>query len=313
MKRVALLHGAAGAAVLGAAPHVARAAGTPLRIALLPIDTDSLPYYAEDLGYFTQAGIEAQITVIQAGSSVVSAIVGGSIDVGFTNPISLAAARLRDIPIVAIAAAGIYEAHETPTAAILVPKNSPIRTAKDLNGKTMACSGLKTLGQWGPAIWIDKNGGDSSTVKFAEMPFPDMPLALAQGRVDSAFPAEPFITASKDSSRVFADAFSAVAPRFTLGIWVTSKQWADAHKDLVASFAAVMSKTAQWSNANHAQSAVILSKHSRIEPSVAASMARVPNATRLQASDMQPVIDLAAKYGTLPTPPLSAETLIYKP
>ena len=283
-----------------------------MRIALLPIDTDSLPYYAQDLGYFDQAGIDAQISVIQAGASVVSAIVGGSIDVGFTNVIALAAAHVHDVPILAIAAAGIYEAHETPTAAIVVPKTSPIRTARDFIGKTMACSGLKNLGQWAPAAWIDKNGGDSSSVKFVEMPFPEMPVALASGRVDSAFPAEPFITLSKESSRVFADAFGAVGPRFNLGIWVTSKEWADAHRPFVSAFAGVMGKTAQWSNGNHPQSATILAKYAKLEPGVAASMARVPNAARLQAGDMQPVIDLAARYGTLPSPAISADSLIYK-
>ena len=311
MKRSAVLAGLAGGAALATAPRVARGAGTPVNIALLPIDTDSLPYYAQELGYFQQAGIDANISVIQAGSSVVSAIVGGSLDIGFTNPISLASAHLSGIPIVAIAAAGIYQLHEIPTAAILVPKNSPIRAAKDLNGKTMACSGLKNLGQWGPAIWIDKNGGDSSTMKFTEMPFPEMPVALASGRVDSAFPAEPFITIAKDSARVLADAFASVAPRFNLGIWVTSRQWADAHKDLVSEFAGVMSKTAAWSNNNHAQSAAILAKYAKLDPSIASSMARVPNATRLQAADMQPVLDLALKYGTLPTA-VAAEQLIYR-
>jgi ABC-type nitrate/sulfonate/bicarbonate transport system substrate-binding protein len=312
MKRSAVLAGFAGSAALATVPRIARAAGgTPLRIALLPIDTDSLPYYAQELGYFQQAGIDADISVIQAGSSVVSAIVGGSLDIGFTNPISLAAAHLSGIPIVAIAAAGIYQLHEVPTAAILVPKNSPVRTAKDLNGKIMACSGLKNLGQWAPALWIDKNGGDSSTVKFVEMPFPEMPVALATGRVDSAFPAEPFITIAKDSSRIFGDAFASVAPRFNLGIWVTSQQWADSHKDVARAFANVMSKTAAWSNANHAQSAGILAKYAKLETSVASSMARVPNATSLQAGDLQPVIDLAVKYGTLARY-VPADQLIYR-
>jgi NitT/TauT family transport system substrate-binding protein len=313
MKRAGVINGLLGGAALSLAPRIASAAGTPVRIALLPIDTDSLPYYAQDLGYFQEAGLDPQIQVIQAGSSVVTAIVGGSIDIGFTNPISLAAAHLAGIPIVAIASAGVYEAREVPTAAILVPKNSTIKTARDLNGKTMACSGLKTLGQWAPAVWIDKNGGDSSLVKFAEMPFPDMPLALAQGRVDAAFPAEPFITLSKENSRVFADAFASVAPRFSLGIWVTTKAWADAHKDVVTAFANVMAKTAAWSNTHNRESAAILAKYAKLEPGIVGSMARVRNAPRVAASDMQPVIDLAARYGTLPSPPVSADQLIYKP
>jgi NitT/TauT family transport system substrate-binding protein len=313
MKRIDVITGIIGGAALAATPRAVSAAGTPVRIALLPIDTDSLPYYAQDLGYFQEAGIEPQIQVIQAGSSVVTAIIGGAIDIGFTNPISLAAAHLAGIPIVAIASAGVYEAREVPTAAIMVPKNSTIKTARDFSCKTMACSGLKTLGQWAPAAWIDKNGGDSSAVKFAEMPFPDMPLALAQERVDAAFPAEPFVTRSKDVSRVFADAFASVAPRFSLGIWVTSKAWADAHRDLVTAFANVMAKTATWSNGHNRESSLILAKYAKLEPAVASSMARVRNAPRLVASDMQPVIDLAAHYGTLPSPPISADQLIYKP
>jgi NitT/TauT family transport system substrate-binding protein len=311
MKRRDVINGLLGGASLCAMPRLASAAETTVRMALLPIDTDACLYYAKDLGYFQDAGIDADIQVIQAGSAVVSAIVGGSIDIGFTNPISLATAHLRGVPIVAIAPGGVYAAHNA-TAAIVVPKNSKIKDARDFSGKTMACSGLKTIGQWAPAAWIDKNGGDSRQVQFVEMPFPDMPLALAQGRVDSAFPAEPFITQARDVSRVFVDAYAAIAPRFSIGIWVTTVQWADAHRDLVAKFAQVIARTATWANAHRDQSATILTKYIKLDPVVAKNMSRVLYASRLLPSEMQPIIDLAAHYGTLPTPAVSAEQLVYK-
>ena len=309
MQRRQAISTALGGAALLAGARPARAADA-LRVALLPVDPAACAYYAKELGYFADAGITADIQVIQAGSAVAAAVTAGSLDIGWSNPISIAAAHLRNIPLVAIAGGGVYIEHE-PTAAIVVPKNSKLKTAKDFNGTTMACSGLKTVGQWGPAAWIDKNGGDSSTVKFVEMPFPDMPLALAQNRVDSAFSAEPFITLGKNDSRVFVDALVAVAPRFAFGFWVAMQPWAEAHKDLVARFAQVMSRTATWANAHHSESGAILSQFSKLDPAVVKSMLRVTYATRLQASDVQPMLDLATHYGTLPTP-VPADQIIFK-
>jgi NitT/TauT family transport system substrate-binding protein len=299
-----------GAAFLAAPRRAVAADAVALRIALLPVDPAACPYYAKELGYFDDAGINPDIQVIQSGSAIVSAVVAGSLDIGWSNPISVAAAHLRGIPIVAIAAGGVYIAHEV-TSAILVPKNSTLKTARDLNGKTMACSGLRTIGQLGPAAWIDKNGGDSSTVKFVEMPFPDMPQALAGNRVDCVFAAEPYITLAKDSSRVFADALAAVAPRFSFGVWVASQQWADSHRDLVAKFGGVMGRTAGWANAHHAESASILSAAGKLDPAVAKNMLRITYALRLLNGDIQPVLDLATHYGTLPST-VAAEQIVFK-
>jgi NitT/TauT family transport system substrate-binding protein len=308
MKRRVAIERITGGLALAAFPRVARAAEL-LRAALLPVDPAASIYYAQDQGFFGEVAIEPQIQVIQAGSAVVSAVLANAIDVGWSNPISIAAARLRGLPLSCIAAGGVYVEHEV-TAGILVPKNSPAKTARDLNNKTMGVSGLQTLGQWGPAAWIDKNGGDSRTIKWVEMPFPDMPLALAQERVDAAYAAEPFITLSKEG-RVFADAFAAIAPRFTIGAWVTTQEYADAHRDLIARFARAMAKAATWGNEHRDQSAAILSKYSKLDPAVTKSMVRVTYATRLLAVEMQPVIDLAVHYGTLRSS-IRASDLVYK-
>jgi ABC-type nitrate/sulfonate/bicarbonate transport system substrate-binding protein len=309
MRRRAAIGTIIGAATLWP-PRRALAADVPLRMALLPVDADAVLYYGSDLGYFREVSIEPEIQSIQAGSSVVAAIVGGSLDVGWTTPISLAAAHQHGVPLVAVAPCGIYELH-APTAAIMVPKDSPIKSARDFSGKRMACSGLRELGQWAPAAWIDKNGGDSRQVEFVEIPFADMPLALAQHRIDAAFPAEPFVTLAKDSSRIFADAYAAIAPRFGIGVWVTTAQWADAHRELVVKFIDVVAESAMWANAHRDQSAIILAKYGKLDPALVRRMARVRYAPRLLASDLQPLIDLGAHYGALPSA-VAASELIYK-
>ena len=72
-----------------------------------------------------------------------------------------------------------------------------------------------------------------------------------------------------------------------------------------------MHEAAVWGNANHAKSAEILLKYAKIDPELAANMVRIHYGERLSPALMQPVINVAAKYGKFP--PFAADAIIYKP
>ena len=182
----------------------------------------------------------------------------------------------------------------------MVALNSPIKTAKDMNGKIFATNGLKNIGEFGPRAWIDKNGGDSSTVKFVEMPFPDMAGALAQGRIDAALMAEPTMTESKGTTRFLSNCYDGIGTNYMIGAYFASTAWATAHPDLVRKFQAAMRDTAIWANKNPGLSAVILARESKMNPEIAAKMYRAVYPERLEAATIQPIIDVTAKYGGLP-------------
>jgi NitT/TauT family transport system substrate-binding protein len=296
------------AAAVAGAPAARASAAVPLRIATLPIDASALAYYAQDVGYFQADGFDVSIQNIANGAAIAAGIASGSLDVGWSNIVSLAAAYKHGIPVAVIAAGGLYE-RGSKTSLLMVRKDSALRTAADLEGKTIGCTGLTNIGQFGPELWIDKNGGSSSAVHFIEFPLPQLPAALEQGRIDAAWLAEPFIQVATPYARVFAPCFDVVAPRWMLGAWFTTPAWAAAHKDVVEKFRATMAKTAAWANRNHAQSALILAKYAKIDPAVAAHMTRVPYASGVDAGEMQPVIDLAARYGAL-TATFPAQELI---
>src|ERR1700757_1214564 len=109
-----------------------------------------------------------------------------------------------------------FRSRPSPAALMVVPKNSPLRTAKDLEGKTIGLPGLGDQLQSAMMIWLQKNGADPARVKFVEVNPPTVMLgALAQGRIDAATPPEPIMTQSlQNDARIFGDPFSAVAPRF---------------------------------------------------------------------------------------------------
>lgn len=303
--------GLIGAGLAGASARAPVGAATPLRIATLPVDGTALAYYAKDLNYFQDAGLDVTIESISNGAVITSSVLSNSIDIGWSNITSLSAAYKRGLQVVIIAAGGIHTAGSLATQ-LVVLKDSPLHTAADLSGKTIGVTGLANIAQYAPELWIDENGGKSSTVKFIEVPLPEIPAALQQGRIDAGWLAEPFITLAAPFTRTFATCFDAVAPRWMLGAWFTTPAWASAHRDVVDSYRTVMSKTATWANANHDKSALILAKYSNLNPNVLKAMHRITYGTRPEASMIQPVIDLSARYGAIDAS-FPAQQLMYEP
>jgi NitT/TauT family transport system substrate-binding protein len=297
MKRSTALHALAAAAAASAIPRRARAADT-VHLATIPIDAGAQAYFADAQHMFGKAGIDAHVQSIPNGAAITAAVLGGSVDVGFSNMLSLATAREKGVPVTMIAPASLYLS-KAPTSVLMVPKDSPAHDARALGGKTIAVNGLKNITQLAVQGWLDKNGGDSKTVNFVEMPFPDMPLALASHRVDAALVAEPSVTAAKSGARVLGQAYDAIASDFLIGGWFTSQRWAAEHPDLVKKVAAVMRESAVWANKNGAASADVLAAATKIDPATLKVMVRSVYAEHLDLGTIQPLIDLATRYGYL--------------
>ena len=291
-----------------AMPSYGQTAAT-VRVATLPVDAGAEVFYAKDMGFFAKAGLDVSIESIQNSNALAAAVLANAVDIGYVNFVSIAAAHQKNIPFVAIAPGALYSA-KTHSTALLASAGSPIRIGKDLNGKVVATQGLGTINEYGARAWVDQNGGDSSSVKFVEVAFSEMPTAIAAGRVDAAVITEPYLTQAKRSLRVIGYPFDVIAPEVSLSAWTTTSAWAKEHPDLVSRFAAAIRETAVWANKNQAKSGEILAKYTRIDPATVAAMVRVHYAERLAASTVQAEIDISAKYGRFSTFP--AQDLIYK-
>jgi NitT/TauT family transport system substrate-binding protein len=305
--RASMLVMASGAAAMGALTGPLRAQTLqPLRIGVLAAESAAEITYAKELGYWAKAGLDVTITTMSNTPSIVAAVVAGALDIGYTTIDSVASIHSHNIPLFVIAPATDYiDPGTVKTAGVLVKPDSPIRTAKDLKGKTIASPALHSLGTTGASAWIDANGGDSSTVSYVEIPFPTQPAALSQGRVDAIFEVEPFFGSAAKTFRVLFEGYSAISKHFLLNLFVTTPGWAKANPDLVNRFVSVIHQTAVWANRNHDQSGAILAKITSIPADTIAGMARSHYAEELTAALMQPGIDASAKYNNFPTFPAS--------
>jgi NitT/TauT family transport system substrate-binding protein len=284
-------------AALVAAPSAARAQSpVSLRVGAPPYEAAAEVYFAKDQGYFTKAGLDVMIAPILNTSAIAEAVASGSVDVGFSAVLSIAVAHARGIPFVMIAPGNAHDS-TVQFAALIVPSASPIRVAKDLTGKTIGCPALKTIGEYAPRIWIDRNGGDSTTVKFLELPFPAMADALAAGRIDAAWVTEPFLSSNKRTTRVLAYAFDTIARSFLVSGWFAMAAWVRAHPDVAARFSTAIRASGAWANQNPSPSADILTRDLKLDPATLASMVRTRFGDQLSPAAIQPQIDVAARYG----------------
>lgn len=305
MRRTVFLAGA-GALALPAAPALAQASLGTLRIAVIPGDIAAEAYYAKDLGTFKKAGIDAEVTPLANGPAISAAIVSGAVDVGFGNVISIAVAHDRGIPLQILAPANIHLS-ANPTAGILVvQKASPIQTARDLAGKTIAVNGLTNIAELSVRAYVDKNGGDARTLKFIEMPFAPMVAAVLSGRVDAASidaANEQHLEGPNADLRLLANVFDAVAPRFSPAVWFASETWAEKNPALARAFIAVTAQTAAWANEHHAESAAILAANLKKTVAEIMEVRRVPYGLKMTPDLVQPSIDVCVKYlGIKPFP-----------
>jgi NitT/TauT family transport system substrate-binding protein len=279
-----------------------------LRIETIPFDAGSEAFYAKDMGFFSKAGLDVTVTPVGNGPAIAAAVASGAIDIGFSNALSVETAYKRGLPFVFVAPAAMY-ASAAPTSVLMVPNDSPIKTARDLNGKTLAVNGLKNIAEYAPSLWIEQNGGDPATVKFVEIGPTEIPAALAEHRVDAAFVAEPQITEAKSTSHVLAKAYDAVGDGWMIAGYFTTRDWADQHPDVLRRFERAMRETAAWANANPEKSASILAKYTKLDPALVRASVRAKFGDTLEAPAIQPTIDLAAHFKIFPTFP--AQELIY--
>lgn len=283
-----------------------------IKLIALPSAASGDIYAAEDRGFFKAAGLDVRVTAMTNSSAIIAAVVSGAADIGFSTVSSAALARARGIPVLFIAAGALYD-QSNPTAQLVGATDTAIRKAKDLNGKTVAVTGLADLSYYATAAWIEKNNGNLGSVKVVEVPYPEMAAALAQHRIDAAYLAEPFLTAAKDKVKPIAPVNDAVAPHFMVTGWLSDEAWIRSNPRLVARFAAVLRQAAQWANTHPKDMAMILQRYTHIAPDLAASIRLVNYGLALDPKLIQPPIDIAAKYGVTPQKPVSATDLMLTP
>jgi len=201
-------------------------------------------YYAAQSGIFTKNGLKATPDVLSSGQAATPLLLNGQIQFAANDPVGVITAISQNVPVVFVAAAGYPSTDPSKDITGLLVKPS-IKTAADLNGKTIAVNALGGNLELAAKAAIDKAGGNSSSIKFVVMSLPSMNAAVESGKVAGAVDSEPFITAGKSSG--LSDLLSVAStaePGVPTVVYMTSQSYAASHPDVVNKFIASLNASA---------------------------------------------------------------------
>nr|AFP20554.1 ABC-type nitrate/sulfonate/bicarbonate periplasmic protein [uncultured bacterium] len=127
----------------GSAGGSATTAAT-ISVGVVPVVDVAPLYLGIKQGFFAAQKLTVIPKPVQQGSVIITQVVSGAMDIGFSNNVSLIAAASRGIPLRIVAAGN--QAGPGMYSAIFVRAGSPIRTPQDLAGKRIAVNALANVG-----------------------------------------------------------------------------------------------------------------------------------------------------------------------
>lgn len=273
-----------------------------LRVGLLPVGDCLQAFVADAKGYFKEEGFAGvEISRMAGGAQIVPAIEGGSLDLGWSNVVSVALAHEQGFGHVFITP-GAVEADGFRPHKIMIAGDSPIRRAADLEGKVVAVNTLANIPYVAAATWMRANGVDPAKVKFVEVPFPNMEAAIKTKQVAAAVMLEPFVTVSLASGSARAlehEPFKAFGPRALIASWFAKKSWLAANPEKAAAFRRAIAKANQFIRTNQSEARLTLLNYTRLSKDLAEKIIMPAFDTTLNEGDVQVVLDATAKLGLL--------------
>ncbi len=277
----------------------AAAAGTPdnvseITVGALPVADYAPLFYAQEKGMFEAEGLDVTVQPIQGGANAVPALLNGSLSIAVTNWTSYVQALNQEIPVRAVLPA----AQGAPgVSGIAAPPGSDITEPADLNGKTIAVNNLRSIAELSARVSLEENGVDVASVKFTELPLPDMPAALAKGSVDAAWLVEPFLSGvTSKGGTVIVDPFAGELEGLPIGGWSTSEEFAQANPETLAKFSRAVTKaTAELQDEKTFRA--FLPSFSGLPPAVAARLTLPTTQAQLDAAGLDRMAGYMQEFG----------------
>src|SRR5690606_32831544 len=209
----------------------------------LPIAETGALWAAIDEGIFADHGLEVEVVPAQGGAQAIPALLSGDIQFAIGQPFGPIRADLQNLGVAIIGDYADSLAEGDDVNAVVALGTSGLATPKDLSGKKVAVNSLGAAGDLTIRAAVDADGGDSSTIEFVEVPFPDVKAQLEAGTIDAAWAPDPFraMVVGNDGVSIVAP-YQATIPGLTVLTSITTQELIDNDPDLVAAYSEAMTE-----------------------------------------------------------------------
>jgi NitT/TauT family transport system substrate-binding protein len=270
-----------GAAACGSSgnPSGASTASTPgsnsitnVTLGYVPYADDASLFYAQESGIFRKHGLNVSFVAQATPVAIEASMQSGTEQFGFITTPVLINLNSKGVPVKCVSSVdGSQPASDAQDSTELVAaKGSGITSVKDLAGKNVAEVQLTSLNSLAVDVLAKRAGIDPSSIHQVTMPFPQMPAALSQGRVQAAVIVAPFVTtAIADGATVINHPNAVLFPNGTITCLDALGSYINGHKSVVAAFRAAMNESITYTRTHQSAAKATLAKYLNLTPAVA--------------------------------------------
>ncbi|MFQ4143597.1 sulfonate ABC transporter substrate-binding protein [Chlorogloeopsis sp. ULAP02] len=190
------------------------------------------------------SGASVRWTEFPAGPPMLEAMNAGSIDFGYTGESPPIFAQAAGVPLLYVA----YDPWSPKAEAIIVPKNSAIKTVAELKGKRVAfAKGSNT--NYLVVKAVESAGLKYSDIQPAYLTPADARAAFEGGNVDAWAIWDPYLAAVEQAigARTLTDATNLAPNR---GYYLARKTFVDSHPDVLKTVLDEVTKVDKWAASN---------------------------------------------------------------
>lgn len=284
---------------------------------VIPVTDIGPVYMAQQNGVFDDAGFD--LTLQKAGSSteIIQAMQSGQVQIGYGGTTGVFQAVEGGVDLVIIAAASSTpEDPEQGINDLLVTADSPLKSAKDLEGKKVAVNAPGGYTQLLADIAVKADGGDPKQVQYVQMAVPDQPAALESGAIDSFVAGEPFGTLGREEKgfRTLANPFEQLSDHAVVaGVWYALRSAVESDPEMYAKVAETIDAANTYALENDDELRQNIAEFTGIDPALAE---RIRLGTygkyELSVENLQPIADWSLELGYIKNP-VDFDTLIWEP
>jgi NitT/TauT family transport system substrate-binding protein len=271
------------------------------------LDTAGLQVAIKE-GFFKQAGLNVTVKSVTQSTAAIPDLLHGSIQViGGGNYVSFLEAQAhRTFQVEFLAPAVNCTPADYGVAAM---PSSGITKASDLAGKTIAVNLTQNIQTLTTNAVLTADGVNASSVKYVEIPFPDMVAALKAGRVNAVSAVEPFLAAALAAgAKVVTSTCTGPAADFPMSGYITTQGWAQQHAAAAKAFQQALEKGNAYANAHPDVVRSVLPTYTAITAAAAASVPLGTYPGTLSTSPLQRIATLMTSGGL--TAPSDVSSLV---
>ena len=262
-------------------------------------------YAAEELGYYKAKGLDVELTIFRGGPAAQQALAAKAADIINFFPPGVALAVKKGVKEKIVAAGGALTPHGWH---LLVRKDSPLKSVKDLNGKKIGVTAKGATTDF-YALWAANSGGGKSM----SIPLGGRGIlpALKSGQIDAAvlWPNLTYRLIQGGEYRSLVNFGTAMQPNLP-EVWVASQEMIDSKPAIVKAFLEAVMKATKHMQDNRDFGVKFIQKYTKEKDEKIAARAFeaiTKNSTtdgQMDGATLKRSLGLAALGGVTDMPPV---------